>query len=220
MDVGARPPTLLFSYTISPLTPMSLSVAPGARVRAWFGLSQPELARYLGLSAAALAHAEAGRRPLPARALARLRPVAAVVPAADEYPAPPRALAVPLLPPLPSPLLPPLPADLPEPLRRRHRDLHQLARSLAVRLARQQAQAAALAARRRGLARLASLLPPIPVEAVAWRAWVAGLLTALALAAPDPAAAAVEARLLAARLAGVRAELAALAATPWNPFGA
>ena len=31
------------------------SLGPDARVRAWFGLSQPELARYLSLSAAALA---------------------------------------------------------------------------------------------------------------------------------------------------------------------
>ena len=55
---------------------------------------------------------------------------------------------------------------------------------------------------------------------MAWRAWVAGLTQDLALADPDPAAAAVGARLLAARLAGVRAELAALAATPRDLFGA
>jgi len=183
------------------------SFSPEAQVRQWFGLSQAQLARYLGVRVPAVAHAEAGRRPLPVRALARLRPLALAVPAPDAATEAAAGLPLPWRPPPPPPQPP---AGLPEPLRRRHRDLRLLAQSLIGRLTKQQVHAAALAARRRGLAQLAGLLPPIPVESVAWRAWVADLFAELALADPDPAAAAVETRLLAARLAGIRAELSAL----------
>lgn len=59
-----------------------------AAVRAHFGLTQPELAAYLGLTRVQIGHAETGRRGLGTAALAGLLPLADCLPAAAP-PAPP-----------------------------------------------------------------------------------------------------------------------------------
>ena len=64
------------------------------RVRAYYGLTQPELAQYLGISLPLANHLEAGRRVPSALVLERLAPLAAQMP--------PEAPAVPL-PPAPPP---------------------------------------------------------------------------------------------------------------------
>ncbi|WP_460550549.1 helix-turn-helix domain-containing protein, partial [Hymenobacter daeguensis] len=58
-----------------------------ARVRAWFGLDQPALALYLGVSPALVSSVEAGRRRLTPELLLALRPLVQHLPPA-EAPAP------------------------------------------------------------------------------------------------------------------------------------
>ncbi|TGE17222.1 hypothetical protein E5J99_08105 [Hymenobacter elongatus] len=78
-------------------------------------------------------------------------------------------------------------------------------------LARQQALAAALAHRRAGLAQLqAAPAPPEPTEAAHYARWRHELTADLTRDEPDPARAAAAGHLLVARVAGLRAEAAAL----------
>ena len=185
------------SYPANPAT------TPEAAIRTWYGLSQQQLARYLGVSAAFVGHLEAGRKALPLALAARLRPLAQGVPAPVALPH--------RLPPLPPP---DLPAGAPAAVWQRHRTLCQLAHAVGQQLEVAQARAAAQAARHRGLTRLAALPPPAaPAEAAHRAAWLLSLTHDLTLVYPDPDHAATAARLLAARLAGVRTELAHLTAT-------
>ncbi|PJJ59500.1 helix-turn-helix domain-containing protein [Hymenobacter chitinivorans] len=188
-----------------------------AAVRAHFGLTVRQLARYLGVSAGLVSHLEAGRRGLsPALAprLLRLTPVLPPPlgqgpPAAPEPPAPFDPLAA-LPAPDPAVLPPPGPAtaeSLRQPWRRYRLQLLTLGQQLAL----LQRQAAALAHRRRGLALLRAISPPPdPTEAAHYARWLDELTADLAWADPDPVATATAGRLLAARVAGLRATLALL----------
>lgn len=181
--------------------PANPATTPEARIRAYYALSQAQLGRYLGVSAAFVGHLEAGRKALPVALTARLLHLAQGLPA--RWPGLPA--------PGPPAALPPLLSAAPEAVRRRHRDLVLLAHGLGQRQARLQAQAAARLARRHGLSRLAALPPPAaPPEAARWAAWLRGVADDVD-AADTAAATDAPARLLAARLVGVWAEIGALA---------
>jgi DNA-binding XRE family transcriptional regulator len=163
-----------------------------AQVRAWFGLNQAELALYLGSSKAQVQAIESGQRRLGASLHA------AVLPLAQQLPAP-EALAT-----LAAP--PPVPAADAQELDFRRRTCQQQAARLGQELAglEQQARVA-----QRWAQALPALLPatagPDPERA----AWLHGwLLRRASLPAPE---AATRLHLLRARLAGLQAELAALA---------
>jgi len=191
-----------------------------AAVRAHFGISLPQLARYLGVSTGFVSHLEAGRKPLPAALLPRLLwLLPALPPPLGQGPpaAPPLPLPYNPLRPLPAPelLAPPLPdaaaAPEPEMLRRRQRDQRLLLLTLGQRLASAQARAAVLHHRRLGLVRLHTLPPPPEAaEAAHLTRWLGGLAEDLQRDDPHPAARAAALHLLAARVAGLRAEVAAL----------
>uniref|UniRef100_UPI00190F9A77 helix-turn-helix domain-containing protein n=1 Tax=Hymenobacter sp. IS2118 TaxID=1505605 RepID=UPI00190F9A77 len=134
---------------------MAVSRSPEALVRTALGLSQAQLARFLGVAAPVLAHYEAGRRLPPAAVAERLLPLARLLP-------PPLGSGLPetVLPaPDPDPdavvwwlALPAgTSAGVPEPVRRRVRDCRLLALGLHQQLARLQGRATGLAHRRRGL---------------------------------------------------------------------
>ncbi|MBT2559573.1 helix-turn-helix transcriptional regulator [Hymenobacter sp. ISL-91] len=145
-----------------------------ARVRAWFGLTQAELALYLGSSPPLVRDLETGRRPLSAAVRTALLPLLLQLP-------PPETPAVPG----PGTPLPPNAAELPDAadldLRRRE-CLHRAGRLLA--------QADALATRAHVAARWAAarpaLLPPEnPADPAPDTPAAQALACALALAA-DP----------------------------------
>ncbi|WP_156176023.1 helix-turn-helix domain-containing protein [Hymenobacter terrenus] len=128
---------------------VSVSETVGARVRNYFGLSQAELARYLGVSEGFTGHLESGRRALPFKlgqmldALAR--PIPATFPPLDT-------------PPAPADLGPPEPAPLEARLdycRHHARRLRRALRPLV-------AQAAYAARWRAALPTLRAALPPDP----------------------------------------------------------
>ena len=188
------------------------SASPEAAVRAHFGLSQQQLARYLGVSVGFVSHLEAGRKPQPLAVALRLLVLARLLP-------PPLGSGPPIAT-APAPGIGPLdlalglvPAETtswPALVRRRVRRCCQQALVVAQRLATLQARAAAFAHRRRGLAQLGAA-PSAPSEATRYAHGLRELAQDLALADPDPAAAATAQQLLAARLAGLRTEVAALA---------
>lgn len=197
-----------------PLPSASLESA----VRAQLGLSVRQLARYLGVSAGFVSHLEVGRKQAPEALALRLLPLARLLP--PPLGSGPPDDAPPALGPDADPLTLALalaPAETtagawPAAVHRRVRACRLQALAVAQRLASLQAHAAALAQRRRGLARLAAApVPPGPAEAARYARWRQELAEDLALADPDPAAAATTRQLLAARLAGLRAEVAALA---------
>ncbi|UOQ51597.1 hypothetical protein [Hymenobacter cellulosivorans] len=187
-----------------------------AAVRNHFGLTQDELGRFLGVSGAVVAHAEAGRRTLPAPAQRRLRPLALLLPAPDglgpAYPAPPPATEA--------------PADLgpldPDPVRERLRRVRYLAGKTRFELENRRLLHQARTRRRWGLAVLAALLAPAPeaaptpaalaadptLDPTADRPWVERLL-ADTEAVPPPLSA-TQAALLALRLRLLEAEADAL----------
>ena len=102
---------------------------------------------------------------------------------------------------------------MPEAVRRRLRDARLQLLVLGQRLAAQQARAAIRAHRQHGLAQLqAAPAPSGAPEAAHYACWLADLAADLARDTPDPATTASTRRLLAARLAGLRAEVAALEA--------
>ena len=195
-----------------------------AAVRQHLALSVRQLGRYLGVSAAFVAQLESGHRGLPPTLAPRLIQLSRLLPPplGQGPPAPPAAALYDPLAPLPPPEQlsgeEATPAAAPKPLRRRLRDTRLLLLVLGQRLAAQQARAAALAHRQRGLAQLrAAPAPPAAPEAAHYARWLAGLATDLARDTPDPATTAATRRLLAARLTGLRAEVAALQATPEDP---
>ena len=174
------------------------------RVRAWFGLSQEELALYLGSSPALVRSVETGRRALSPELLLALRPLLLHLPAPAVGPPP----ALPAGPP------PGLPAP----------EVGELAfrrRVCAQRAARLGRELAALEARARVAAHWAQALPALRQAAAEAHAtpdpanpdrgaWLAGWLARQAR--PLPPAAATRWHLLRARLAALTAEAAALAA--------
>ncbi|RAK64051.1 hypothetical protein DLM85_19090 [Hymenobacter edaphi] len=187
------------------------------------GLSTRQLARYLGVSTGFVSHVEAGRKGLPPALAPRLLVLSRLLPAplGQGPPAPPDPAAYDPLAPLPTPEPAltgdgPVPADAApaaEPLRHRLRDCRLQLLTQGQRLTQLQARAAALALRRRGLAQLqAATGPTEPTEAARYARWLGELSTDLARDAPDPAGATAARLLLAARVAGLRAEVAALEA--------
>ncbi|UOQ73709.1 helix-turn-helix domain-containing protein [Hymenobacter cellulosilyticus] len=193
-----------------------------AAVRAHFGLTVRQLARYLGVSSGFVSHLEAGRRGLSPALAPRLLVLTPLLP-------PPlgRARHPLLRPPPPSIHWRPCPprrcrAAAPGPattehLRRywrRYWRRYQLQLlSQGQQLALFQRQAAALEHRRAGLVLLRAATPPTdPAEAAHYARWLDELAADLTVADPDPAATAATGRLLAARVAGLRATLALLLA--------
>ena len=179
-----------------------------ARVRTWFGLNQIALALYLEMSPETVHSIETGRRALTTDVLLALRPLLPHLPPAEA--------AVPALPPVP-------PLGLPAPdaaeLDFRRRVCQQQATKLGGELA-------TIEARARVAARWAQALPALlraAAEAHATpdpdnpgrAAWLADWLTRQAR--PLPTEAATQAHLLRARLAGLAAEVAALAPAAQQP---
>jgi transcriptional regulator with XRE-family HTH domain len=197
----------------------SLMSLPAA-VRAHLGLSVRQLGRYLGVSASFIAHLEMGRKGLPLALLPRLLLLSALLPpplgqGPPAWPAPP--VFYPLDPlPLPEAFVGELPAAVPPAaaaLRRRLRDCRLLMLTQGQHLAQRQTRAAALAHRRRGLAQLqAAPAATEPTEAAHYARWLHNLALDLDRDEPNPAAASAARLVLAARVAGLRAEVAALTA--------
>ncbi len=177
-------------------------------MRAHFGLTQHELARYLGVSAGFVGHLEAGRKRPPLAAVQRLTRLALLLPPPEGY-GPPAAPAPAATPDNPA-ALPDGPATplAPGLLHGRRRACLLQAAALGQQLRRLQARAAALACRRRGLARLQTAFGPAADAADA--RWLAGLAEDVAAADRDPAAAASAQVLLAVRIAALTAEAEAL----------
>ncbi|WP_046243417.1 hypothetical protein [Hymenobacter terrenus] len=167
-------------------------------LRRYLALSQTDLGRLLGVNRVRVAEAEAGTRFLTVEAREALSALLAALPLATR-----QALAVAPghAPPPPPPQVPAPPAPLPRPLaRRRHLATQELDRVLA-------ALAPLDAHRLASAARLALLAAPTSPPVLAQDE----LFAAQARLWAGPAAEAAR-RLLLARAAGLRAELAALAA--------
>ena len=159
-----------------------------ALVRAHFGLSQLQLARYLGVSAGFVAHLEAGRKAPAATTVGRLTPLAALLPPPEGSGSP--AAPVPAATAANPAALPDGPATplAPEPLRRRQLACRLQAALLTQRLLRLQKRAAALTRCRRGLAQLrAAVAPTAPAEAARYARWLMEQAEDLAFAKRDPA---------------------------------
>ncbi|MFD2787546.1 helix-turn-helix domain-containing protein [Hymenobacter rubripertinctus] len=191
-------------------------------IRAYFGLSQRQLARYLRVSYGFVTHLEAGRKELPLALVTRLLYLLQQLPPllGQGVPAPAAPGFYDPLAPLPPPepglagaeQPGPVPPD-PDPLRRRLRDTRLRLLVQGQQLALFQRRAAALAHRHQALARLqAAAPPPDPTEAAHYAHWLAGLAADLTCDEPNPAATAAARLLLVARIAGLRAEVATLTA--------
>ena len=129
--------------------PAGFSDTVGARVRRYFGITQAELARYLGISEGFAGHLESGRRGLPVELGQMLDHLAAPIPAA------PAALTTPLT---PADLAPPDPAPLEARLDYCRHHAARLRRALRP----LEAQAAYAARWRAALPVLRAALPPDP----------------------------------------------------------
>ncbi len=178
-----------------------------AAVRAHFGLTQPELGRYLGVRREQVAFVEGGQRTFSVAAEQRLRPLALLLPGVllNEPPAPP----------LPAPAEPADAPDAPDvaALRKRLRRCRHEAAQLRYEQENQATRALAQAQRQRGLAQLRAALLPAPGASVApdaeterRRRWLDALP---AEACPAPGSATARA-LATARLRGLLAEAGAL----------
>ena len=182
------------------------STALTARVRAWFGLTQAELALYLGVSPALVRGIETGQRALTSAVLSALLPLAHHLPADDASP------------PVAENTLPARFAPNPDEITFRCRTCLAQAARLAAELA--ELTQRALAAHRWAQA-LPALLPAAPAaapgndgaeaEAAIREQWRRGWLHRHAR--PLPPEAATRAALLRAKIAGLRAEAAVLAAS-------
>ncbi len=202
-----------------------LSASPYARLRAYYGLSQDELADYLGISTGVLAMAETAEhlgRSLPTPALMRFTELVLWRPAAAEAAAPPlppteAETVAALVPgpgwpaPLPAPAQPPAPAAL----ARRRRQCLLYAIGLGTRLAPLELRAAQAA-------RLLELLAALPLPGLPggpptvhprpdYLAAVLAYLTGRAPQALDPTATTAR-HLLGLRRAALLHEAAAIAA--------
>lgn len=201
---------------------------PEKAARVGYGLSQQQLARWLGVSVGFVGALETGRKRLPPDLIPRLLVLIEhqPPPVGSGPPAPP-------LPPVPAspapfggvgwpapPVLPPVAAGAdvavapnPSPLLRRANAAHLAALMAETRLLTLHTRAVILAHRRRGLARLQAVPAPAePAEAARWATWLAGVATDLALADPRPAAVAATRHLLAIRAPLLLAEAEALRA--------
>ncbi|MBO2009145.1 helix-turn-helix transcriptional regulator [Hymenobacter negativus] len=173
-------------------------------VRNHFGLSQADLAQYLGIDRSLLTHVEADRRSLPMAATWRLLPLLGLMP-------PPHGTA-------PAGPLPPDPAEVTaatlNALQKRLRACRHEAKNLEYDLENQLPRLEAARHRRSLPARLAALPPRAPLAALPNEAATPDLAWAARMAesaVPDLARFGVPARaLLEARLIGLKAETAYL----------
>lgn len=169
------------------------------RVRAYWGLSQPELGRLLGVSQARLADDAAGTRPLPTAAFYRLRMMGRLLPPPDAPEPAPEPLD-------PGPLLARHAACLDQARRLRFRLTHELparARPARHRLAHAEGLPAALAATETDA--------PLPPRKLEDRLAELTLLRNAALNELEDRSGTTPVALLRARLAGLLAEAEALA---------
>ena len=189
-----------------PLPSNSLAAA----VRAHFGLTQAELGRYLGVRREQVGYVEAGQRGSSPAAERRLLPLGLLLPERPDAGPPPLLAAGPPAP----PAAPGPDADAAALRKRLRRCRHQTAK-LRYELENQAARAQAHARRLRGLAQLqAELLAPAATgaapgpDAERARRWLAELAANPPPLPPPPEPTAQA--LLAARLRGLAAEVAAL----------
>lgn len=192
-------------------TPASAALL--ARVRAHFGLDQPALALYLGISPEQVRSVEAGRRTLSAEVRLALLPLTQHLPPAAEAAA---AEAAAPLHPTETPLAPTLPPGTPPPdafaLDVRRRVCLQNAGRLRAQHARLTARAAVAHRWAVALPALLAAAAPPPTadaDALARAAWLADWLTRRAR--PLPPEAVTRWHRLGARVAALEAEAAALA---------
>ncbi len=158
------------------------SLALSATVRAWFGLTQVELGRALGVSQALVTKAEAHTRHLPPAAAARLEALALLGPGLADPPPPAPLALTPLLAPAEEAPLPPSPGPLTpaeqQELRRRLARLEREAYRLRVAFAEAHPRRALVAARwAAALPALQAALPfpasgpaPVPAPPAVWLA--------------------------------------------------
>lgn len=172
-----------------------------ARVRAWFGLDQSEMALYLGMSPAFIKSVESGRRGLTTTLLLALRPLLLHLPPAE---APAETAA-------PTAYPPGLPAAEAAELEFRRRVCAQQAAKVARELAALEAQARVAEHWAQALPALLQAAAEIPTDPAnpERAAWLTDWLTRQAR--PLPTEAGTRWRLLRARLAALVAEQAALA---------
>lgn len=201
-----------------PRTSSSSSGRPEAAVRAHFGLSQQQLAAWLGVTVGFVGALDTGRAALPAARVPRLLVLARLLPPplGTGPPAPPPAEVPPIMAaPLPLPPLATDPLGVPDPvpLRAAARAARLAALTAERKLLHLHARAAALALRRRGLAQLrAAPPPPEAAEATRWATWLADIAAELLAADPHPARTAAQCQLLAVRAATRATEAATLEA--------
>lgn len=200
--------------------PRNYSPAATGTVRAYLGLSQQQLADWLGVTVGFVNAVEKGRKGLSAALLDRLLVLVRLLPAprGSGPPAPPPlpaeapVVAVPVLP-LPPVATDPLGLPDPAPLRAAARVARRTALAAERELVRLHARAVEMATRRRGLALLqAAPPPPEPAEAARWASWLAGLAADLAYADPHPGHRAAARHRLTVRAAAHYAEATALEA--------
>ncbi|MGI4875832.1 MAG: helix-turn-helix domain-containing protein [Janthinobacterium lividum] len=197
----------------------SRTARPEAALRSALGLSQQQLADWLGCSRGFVNACEAGRKAWPLALTERLLPLLRVPPpeaagsVAGALPPLPLGPTLPTLAwtgPPPPPATPDLLADAPPAppeLRTAARTARLAALVAEAELLRLHARALALGMRRRGLAALHAAPPPtLPAEAARWHTWLAALAADLALADPHPAQDAARRRVLAIRAATRNAE--------------
>ena len=172
-------------------------------IRTHFGLSQADLAQYLGVDRTLLTHVEADRRPLPMVATWRMLPLLSVMP-------PPHGTAPADLPPDPAETTATTLDELQWRLKACRFEAQKLGQGLELQLPRLQA-----ARHRRTLpARLAVLPPRAPLPSLPDEPTLPNLAWAARMAenaGPDLARFGVQARALSeARLAGLQAEISFL----------
>ena len=192
-----------------------LSDTAEAAVRAYFGLTQAELGRYLGVSERQVGHLEAGRRQAKAATNRLLERLVHLLPPPDGAgPAAPRF--VPLA--IPEESIPDIELPAFGPLASRPLLAHQRRANLQVAqlrwaLHRQNKHLARQHRRQWGLARLQAAFPPeslAPAERAHLNRWLSVLAADVAAAAPSPLAVAKHA-LMVVQLLSLTAELSMLA---------
>ena len=186
-----------------------------AAVRAYFGLTQAELGRYLGVSERQVGHLEAGRRQATAATNRRLERLFGLLPPPDGT-GPPAPLFGPLAIPeesIPGVGLPDFGPLAPRPLLARQRRVSFQVAQLRWALHRQHKYLARQHRRQWGLARLQAALPTEsldPAERAHLNRWLTVLAADVAAAVPRPLAVAQRA-LIVVQLLSLTAELAMLA---------